>query len=96
MYVQRLAQVDAPGLVSFITAVAYHFRPSLPAAFTQPGTSTLADLCTTRRGGKFEPGLLRRLPRPRMSEQARAWVAPEGESAGAGENLFAPQRLLGK
>ena len=46
MYVQRSAQVDAPGLVSFITAVAYHCRPSLPAAFTQPDAPTLADLCS--------------------------------------------------
>ena len=40
-----LGQVCAPGLVNFITAVAYHLCPSLPAAFTQPGASTLADLC---------------------------------------------------
>ena len=33
-------------MVSFITAVAYHFSPGLPAAFTQLGTSTLAHLCT--------------------------------------------------
>ena len=37
--------LGAPGLVNFITAVAYHFCPSLPAAFTQPGALTLADLC---------------------------------------------------
>ena len=42
---QRWAKVGAPGLVNFITAVAYHFCSSLPAAFTQPGASTLADLC---------------------------------------------------
>ena len=41
--VQRLAKVGAPGLVNFITAVAYHFCPSLPTAFTQPGASTLAN-----------------------------------------------------
>ena len=44
--VQRLAKFGAPGLVNFITAVAYHFCLSLPAAFTQPGALTLADLCT--------------------------------------------------
>ena len=33
------------GLENFIPAVAYHFCPSLPAVFTQPGASTLADLC---------------------------------------------------
>ena len=42
--VQRLAIVGAPGLVNFITAVAYHFCPSLPAALAQPGALLLADL----------------------------------------------------
>ena len=45
--VQRLAKVGAPGLVNLIADVAYHFCPSLPAAFTQPGAATLADLCNT-------------------------------------------------
>ena len=44
-YVQRSAKVGAPGLVNFITAVAYYFCPSSLAAFTQPSASTLADLC---------------------------------------------------
>ena len=43
--VDKLATVGAPGLVNFITAVAYHFCPGLLAAFTQPGASTLSDLC---------------------------------------------------
>ena len=34
-----------PGLVNFVGAVAYHFFLSLPAAFTQPGRSFLADPC---------------------------------------------------
>ena len=40
--------IDAPGLVNFIPAVFLpsHFFLNLPAAFTQPGASTLADLCT--------------------------------------------------
>ena len=38
--VQRSPLLCAPGLVNFITAVARHFCPSLPAAFTQPGAST--------------------------------------------------------
>ena len=33
------------GLVNFINVVAYCFCPSWPAAFTQSGASTLADLC---------------------------------------------------
>ena len=43
---QRSAKVGAPGLVNYIIVVAYHFCPSLAAAFMQPGASTLADLCT--------------------------------------------------
>ena len=31
------------GLVNFVTALAYHFCLALPAAFTQPGQSLLAD-----------------------------------------------------
>ena len=46
---QRLAEVGAPGLVNFITAVAYHFCPSLPTAFSQPDALTLAVLCTNQR-----------------------------------------------
>ena len=45
MYVQGTTKVGAPGLVNLIAAVAYHFCPMLPAAFTQPGVSALADLC---------------------------------------------------
>ena len=33
------------GLVNFVPAVAYQLCSSLPAAFTQPGASTLANLC---------------------------------------------------
>ena len=44
--IQRSAKVDAPGLVNSISAVAYHYCPILPAAFTQPSASTLADLGT--------------------------------------------------
>ena len=33
---------SAPGLVNFVIAVAYHFCPSLPAAFTQPGATTFS------------------------------------------------------
>ena len=32
--------------MKFFAAVAFHFCPSLPTAFKQPGASTLADLCT--------------------------------------------------
>ena len=31
--------------MNFFTAVACDFCPSLPAAFTQPGASALADVC---------------------------------------------------
>ena len=43
---QDPAKVDATGLVNFVAAVAYHFCQALPAAFTQPGLSLLAQPCT--------------------------------------------------
>ena len=43
--IQRSAIVGALGLVNFITAVVYHFCPSLSAAFTKPGALTSADRC---------------------------------------------------
>ena len=46
LHIQRSAKVGAPGLGNFITAVAYHICPSLPAAFTQTDASTSANLCT--------------------------------------------------
>ena len=42
---QGSAESLRPGLVNVVIAVAYHFFPSLPAAFTQPGLSLLADPC---------------------------------------------------
>ena len=35
LHIQRSAKVGALGLVNCITAVTYHFCPSLPAAFSQ-------------------------------------------------------------
>ena len=35
-----------PGLLNFVTAVAYTFCLSLPLSFTQPGRSLLTDPCT--------------------------------------------------
>ena len=52
LILQGSAKVGAPGLVNFITAVAYHFCPSLPEEFTQPGASTFADLCTMMISGE--------------------------------------------
>ena len=43
--VQSSAKRLWPGLVNFVTAVAYHFCLSLPTAFTQPGRSPLAEPC---------------------------------------------------
>ena len=43
---QRSAKVGAPGLVNFISAVAYPFCPSLPAAFTQRTVHLIAEPCT--------------------------------------------------
>ena len=42
---QGSAKKRFPGLVNFIPAVAYPFCLNLPAGFTQPGASTLADHC---------------------------------------------------
>ena len=42
--IQRSAKVDVPGLVIYVSAVGYHSCLNLPAAFTQPGAPTLADL----------------------------------------------------
>ena len=41
--VQGLAKRRAPGLVNFVTALAYTFSPTLHAVFTQPGPRLLAD-----------------------------------------------------
>ena len=37
----------SPGLVNFVTAVAYLFCLALPTAFTQPGAHLLPGPCTT-------------------------------------------------
>ena len=43
--IQGSAKRWSPGLVNFVTALAYHFCLALPAAFTQPGARLFADLC---------------------------------------------------
>ena len=47
--VQGSANPRAPGLVKFVTAVAYHFCLNLPRAFSQPGVRGLADPCIAGR-----------------------------------------------
>ena len=44
--IQGSANPRTPGLVNFVTAVAYHFCLSLPKTFSQPGVRGLADPCT--------------------------------------------------
>ena len=46
----------APGLVTFVHALAYHFCMALPEAFTKPGDRLFADPCTEPklRGGCWE------------------------------------------
>ena len=44
---KRTARVGASGLVTFVPAIAYHFCLKLLAAFSKPGASTLANLCTS-------------------------------------------------
>ena len=51
---QGSAKSWTPGLVIFVPAVAYHFCLALPGAFTQPGSSTFADLCATGGHSKEE------------------------------------------
>ena len=43
---QGSAKMLWPGLVNCVPAITYHFCLSLPAAFTQPGQSLLAEPCT--------------------------------------------------
>ena len=43
---QGWTKVLFPGLVNFVAAVGYYFCLALPAAFTQPGTCLLAELCS--------------------------------------------------
>ena len=45
LFVQGSAKRLRPGLVNFVTAVAYHLCLALPAGFTQPGRSLFADPC---------------------------------------------------
>ena len=43
---QRTSKRLRPGLVNFVTALAYHFCLNLSEAFTKPGRSLFADPCT--------------------------------------------------
>ena len=43
------AKRRCPGLMNFVSAIAYHFCLALPAAFTQPGVHLLSHPC--REGG---------------------------------------------
>ena len=43
--VQGTTKKRAPGLVNFVSALAYHFCMALPAAFMQPGDHLLAEPC---------------------------------------------------
>ena len=45
MTMQGSAIRQSPGLVNFVTAIAYHFCIALPAAFTQPEDHLLAEPC---------------------------------------------------
>ena len=44
--IQGQAKRHFPGLVNYVTALAYHFCLALPAAFSQPGDRPLAEPCT--------------------------------------------------
>ena len=47
--VQGSAKRLKPGLVNFVSALTYHFFLALPAAFTKPGRSFLAEHCNAAR-----------------------------------------------
>ena len=49
----------SPGLVNFVSAVAYHFCQALPAAFTQPGDHLLDEPCRYIIAFKASSPLLR-------------------------------------
>ena len=46
LHVQGSPKECFPGLVNFVTAVAYHFCLNLPRAFSQPGKHSFGDPCT--------------------------------------------------
>ena len=46
LYTQGSPKECFPGLVNFVTAVAYHFCLNLPRAFSQPGKHSFGDPCT--------------------------------------------------
>ena len=75
--IQGSAKRRAPGLVNFITAVAYHFCLSLPAAFTQPGSHILAEPCSDKSLSRMQSytGLGYKVG-PRLREYFRQ-VGPE-------------------
>ena len=45
LYIQGSPKECFPGLVNFVTAVAYHFCLNLPRAFSQPGKHSFGDPC---------------------------------------------------
>ena len=49
LYIQGSPKECFPGLVNFVTAVAYHFCLNLSRAFSQPGQHSFGDPCTVYR-----------------------------------------------
>ena len=84
---QRSAKVNAPGLVNFIPAVAYHICLNLPAAFTQPVDHLLAEpsICGRLQSlvhlspsvcNKWIFALHSSLPRPAANFSSFCWRSP--------------------
>ena len=108
--IQGSAKRRSPGLVHFVTALAYHCCLAWPAAFTQPGAHLLAEPCIlhhpslpfsirTRRATPVRAagtGLATRRPSaPPSAAPAQEHAPPDTESAASvRSNPVVPQRHL--
>ena len=52
LLIQGLAKRRSPGLLNYVTVIAYHFCLTLSAPFTQPGTNLLAKPCRASCGSR--------------------------------------------
>ena len=58
IHVQGSDKRQSPGLVNYVTALAYLFCMALPGAVTQPGDHLVAELCTYDFRTEGERGLV--------------------------------------
>ena len=57
---QGSANSQVPGLVNFVTAVAYHLSINLPKKFSRSGTCILADPCRNTSPAAYDATLLQK------------------------------------